>query len=160
MLSWIRGRAVALARREEDATRLSDFVAGLSGPKPQVRVPATAIYLTTREDVLPSALSLNLKHNRVLHEHLLLLKVTTSRAPRVAEDSRLTARDLAPGIRQIELRFGFAEKPDVVAALNAHKEQIGCDPTRASFFIGKRGARSIASSRGSALAGADLRLYG
>jgi KUP system potassium uptake protein len=137
MLSWRRGRAVALARREEDATRLSDFVAGLSGPKPQLRVPGTAIYLTTREDVLPSALSLNLKHNGVLHEHLLLLKVTTSRAPRVAEDSRFTARDLAPGIRQIELRFGFAEKPDVVAALNAHKEQIGCDPSRASFFMGR-----------------------
>jgi KUP system potassium uptake protein len=137
MLSWRRGRAVALARREEDATRISDFVAALSGPHPQLRVPGTAIYLTTREDVLPSALSLNLKHNGVLHEHLLLLKVTTSRAPRVAEGSRLTARDLAPGIRQVELSFGFAEKPDVVAALNAYSDVIGCDPSRASFFMGR-----------------------
>jgi KUP system potassium uptake protein len=137
MLSWRRGRAVALARREEDATRLTDFVAGLSGSNPQLRVPGTAIYLTTREDVLPSALSLNLKHNGVLHEHLLLLKVTTSRAPRVAEGSRLTAQDLAPGIRQVELRFGFAEKPDVLAALNAHREAIECDPSRASFFMGR-----------------------
>jgi KUP system potassium uptake protein len=137
MLSWRRGRAVALARLEENAIGLSDFVAGLSGPSPQLRVPGTAIYLTTREDVLPSALSLNLKHNGVLHEHLLLLKVTTSRAPRVAEDSRLIARDLAPGIRQVELRFGFAEKPDVVAALNAYSEVIGCDPSHASFFMGR-----------------------
>src|SRR3954469_17876468 len=63
MLTWRRGREVALARREEDAIPLATFIAGLSGPNPPVRVPGTAIYFTTREDVVPNALSLNLKHN-------------------------------------------------------------------------------------------------
>ena len=137
MLSWRRGREVALARREEDAIALDTFIAGLSGPNPPMRVPGTAIYLTTRKDIVPAALSLNLKHNGVLHESLILLKISTARSPRVAEADRVTAKDLAPGIRQAEMKFGFAEKPDVPAALAAHADVIGCDPSRASFFLGR-----------------------
>ena len=49
----------------------------------------------------------------------------------------MTAEDLAPGIRWVELHFGFAEKPDVPAAVAAHAEEVGCDPTTASFFLGR-----------------------
>ena len=137
MLSWRRGREVALARRGEDAVPLDTFIAGLTGPKPPLRVPGTAIYFTTRQDVVPAALSLNLKHNMVLHENLVLLKISTARSPRVVETARVIAKNLAPGIRQAEMRFGFAEKPDVPAALDIHAEEIGCDPSHASFFLGR-----------------------
>ena len=137
MLTWRRGRAVALARREEDAVSLGTFISGLPRQTLPLRVPGTAIYLTTRQDIVPSALSLNLKHNKVLHENLILLKVTTARVPRIPEASRVTVKELAPGIRQVEMQFGFAEKPDVPAALSAHAEAIGYEPTHASFFIGK-----------------------
>ena len=83
MLSWRRGREVALARREEDAVPLQTFIATLTGPNPPLRVPGTAIYFTTRQDVVPAALSLNLKHNGVVHERLMLLKITTARVPKV-----------------------------------------------------------------------------
>ena len=86
---------------------------------------------------MPSALALNLKHNGVLHKQLLLLKVTTERAPRVLEAARVTVEELSAGIQWVELRFGFAEKPDVPTALRAHAEEIGCDPTTASFFVGR-----------------------
>jgi KUP system potassium uptake protein len=137
MLSWRRGRAVALARREKDAIAFGDFIAGLSGPNAPSRVAGNAIYLTARQDVVPAALSLNLKHNRVLHEHLILLKVTTARVPRISEEARLTAQELAPGIQQVDIHFGFAEKPDVLATLKAHADEIGCNPTDASFFMGR-----------------------
>src|SRR3954452_20011628 len=104
---------------------------------PPVRVPGTAVYLTTQHDVVPSALALNLKHNGILHEQLVLLKVTTERAPRVSEAARAVVEKLATGIRLVELRFGLAEKPDVPAALHAHAEEIGCDPIAASFFLGR-----------------------
>jgi KUP system potassium uptake protein len=137
MLSWRRGREVALARRQEDAVPLATFIAGLSGPNPPVRVPGTAIYFTTREDVVPAALSLNLKHNGVVHEHLMLLKITTAREPRLAENRRLAIKELAPGVRQLEIVFGFAEKPDVPAVLSAHSEQLGKNVSQASFFLGR-----------------------
>jgi KUP system potassium uptake protein len=137
MLCWRRGRRVALARREEEAMSLDAFIAGLGKPGAPARVPGTAVYLTARRDAVPSALALNLKHNNVLHEQIVLLKVTTERTPRLDEESRATIEELTPGIRSVELRFGFAEKPDVMAALATHAEEIGCDPATASFFLGR-----------------------
>jgi KUP system potassium uptake protein len=137
MLIWRRGRAVALAHRAEDAMPLDAFIASLDEPGAPVRVPGTAVYLTTQRDLVPSALALNLKHNGVLHEWVVLLKVTTERAPRVAESARVAVEELSKGIRRVELRFGFAEKPDVPAALRTHADEVGCDPATASFFLGR-----------------------
>ncbi|TMJ60454.1 MAG: potassium transporter Kup [Alphaproteobacteria bacterium] len=137
MLIWRRGRAVALAHRSADAMPLDAFLTSLAQPGAPVRVPGTAVYLTTQHDLVPTALALNLKHNGVLHERLVLLKVTTERAPRVSETARVVVEELSTGIRRVELRFGFAEKPDVPAALQAHAEEVGCDPATASFFLGR-----------------------
>jgi KUP system potassium uptake protein len=127
MLIWRRGRAVALAHRSADAMPLDAFLISLAQPGAPVRVPGTAVYLTTQHDLVPSAFALNLKHNGVLHERLVLLKVTTERAPRVSETARVVVEELSTGIRRVELRFGFAEKPDVPAALQAHAEEVGCE---------------------------------
>ena len=136
MLCWRRGRDVAFAKRDADAVPLERFLAELGQPGGPVRVPGTGVYLTKQHDVVPAALTLNLRHNGVLHEHIVLLKVSTSRAPRVAESERVTVEEMAGGCRQVEIQFGFAEKPDVPAALAAHPE-AGCDPTTASFFMGR-----------------------
>jgi KUP system potassium uptake protein len=137
MLIWRRGRAVALAHRSADAMPLDAFLASLDQRDAPVRVPGTAVYLTTQRDLVPSALALNLKHNGVLHDRLVLLKVTTERTPRVVEDTRVVVEDLSKGIRRVEVRFGFAEKPDVPATLRAHAGEVGCDPATASFFLGR-----------------------
>jgi KUP system potassium uptake protein len=137
MLTWRRGRAVALARREEGAISLDDFIVSLRQSGAPQRVPGTAIYLSARRDVLPSALSLNLKHNRVLHDLVVILKVETERSPRLSEDQRIAVDCLAEGVRRVTLRFGFAEKPDVLKALNHHSEKVGFDPAKASFFLGR-----------------------
>jgi KUP system potassium uptake protein len=137
VLCWRRGRAAALARREEGAMPLDQFLARLDSPNAPIRIPGLAVYLTTRRDIVPDALALNLKHNRVLHERVLLLKVMTERAPRVAEPSRLNTEGLSGGLSLVEMRFGFAEKPDVPAALAAHADQTGCDPAAATFFLGR-----------------------
>ena len=137
MLSWRRGREVALARREADAIPLRTFIEGLSGTRPPLRVPGTAIYFTTRQDVVPAALSLNLKHNGVVHENLMFLRITTARVPKVADSDRISAEQLAPGLEQVEMKFGFAQKPDVPAALAAHSRELGPDVAKASFFLGR-----------------------
>ena len=136
-LTWRKGRTVAIARREEGAVSLAAFTASLDGPGPPLRVPGTAVYLTSRQDVVPAALMLNLKHNHVFHERMVLLKVSPSRTPRIADKERVTFTPVTPTISQVEMRFGFAEKPDVPAALTAHASEIGCDAAGASFFIGR-----------------------
>src|SRR2546421_9319301 len=135
MLIWRRGRAVALAHRSADAMPLDAFLASLDGPDAPIRVAGTAVYLTTQRDLVPSALALNLKHNGILQERLLLLlKVTTERAPRVAENTRVIVEELSKGIRRVEVRFGFAEKPDVPAALRRMLRRSGATrlPRRSS----------------------------
>ena len=137
MLVWRKGRQVALARRDENAVTLEKFLAGLSEPGAPIRMRGTAIYLTKQAEIVPAALGLNVKHNGVVHERVILLKVTTERSPRVAEDDRITAQELTAGFRSAWLKFGFAEKPDVMAALKLHQAETGCDPEEASFFIGR-----------------------
>ncbi len=102
-----------------------------------LRAPGTAIYLTEQTDNAPRALVLNLKHNGVVHDLVVLLKVTTSRAPRVSEAERAAVKQISDTVKQVELRFGFAEKPDVPAALQANRARLGFDPATASFFLGR-----------------------
>jgi len=102
-----------------------------------VRRPGTAVYLTKQTEVVPAALALNVRHNGVVHEHVVLLQVATSRSPRVAEAERVKAVELPSGFRRAEMQFGFAEKPDVPAALAAHRDVVGCDPATSSFFLGR-----------------------
>jgi KUP system potassium uptake protein len=137
MLCWRRGRAVAFAKRDADSQPLATFIASLGEAGAPVRMPGTAVYLAKQWETVPAALALNLKHNGVVHEHVLLLRVVTARSPQVPEAERLEVNDLAHGFREVELRFGFAEKPDVPAALDAHREVVGCDPGTASFFLGR-----------------------
>lgn len=137
MLCWRRGRAVALARRDQDAIPLNVFMASLSRPGAPIRMPGTAIYLTTQAQTVPAALALNVKHNGVVHDQVILLKVATVRAPRLSEESRIKIQTMSAGFQRVKLHFGFAEKPDVPAALAVHQEAIGCDPANSSFFLGR-----------------------
>ena len=137
MLTWRRGRDVAFARRSEDAVPLHKFIASLDQPCAPVRRPGTAIYLAKQTDTVPAALALNVKHNDVVHNRVVLLQVATTRAPRVAEADRIKVRELPAGFRQVEMHFGFAEKPDITAALAAHRDMVGCDPATSSFFLGR-----------------------
>ena len=136
MLLWRRGRAVLLARRDEGAPTLEAFLAGLDAPGAPLRVPGTAVYLTGQREVVPAALALNLRHNGVLHERVVLLHVLAERVPRIAEAERVTVQALPHGFRHVTLRFGFAEKPDVPAALRLHREEVGFAPDEASYFLG------------------------
>ncbi len=137
MLCWRQGRAVAFAKRDEDAVPLDEFIASLDEPDAPARIRGTAVYFTKQSEAVPASLALNVKHNGVVHERVLLLRVVTDHAPRVAEADRVQVEDLPAGFRQVDMHFGFAEKPDVPAALAAHREAVGCDPATASFFLGR-----------------------
>jgi KUP system potassium uptake protein len=136
MLIWRHGRAVLLARRDEGAPTLSAFIAGLGAPDAPRRVPGVAVYLTGQQETVPVALSLNLRHNGVLHESVVLLHVRSERVPRIRETERVVVTILPHGFRHITLHFGFAETPDVPAALRLHREAVGFAPEEASYFLG------------------------
>jgi len=136
MSTWRRGRQIVLARTSEDNLPLQRFITQLD-PKTLPRVKGTAVYLATRRDTLPYAFSDNLRHNKVLHERVVLLTVITERIPYVAEAERMTLVPLDKGFTQMALHFGFAEAPDVPAALEANRAKFAIDMAETSFFLGR-----------------------
>jgi KUP system potassium uptake protein len=137
MLCWRRGRLVALHKRDEHAEPLLPFIAHLAKANKPLRVPGTAIYLTQQIENVPAALALNLKHNGVLHQRVVLLTVITDRRPRAPEGERIREKALGAKFSRVELHFGFAEKPDVPTALSLHRDVLDFDPAQASYFMGR-----------------------
>jgi KUP system potassium uptake protein len=136
MSTWRRGRQIVLERTSEDNLPLKQFITQLDASK-LPRVTGTAVYLAARRETAPYALSDNLRHNKVLHQRVVLLTVITERVPYVAEAERMTVEPLDKGFTRMALRFGFAEAPAVPAALEAHRAEFPIDITDTSFFLGR-----------------------
>jgi KUP system potassium uptake protein len=137
MSTWRRGREAMFERLYRGAPSLPAFLATLSRRPPE-RVPGTAVFLTANPDTVPRALLHNLKHNKVLHERIVILKVETEDVPRVPAAERLVVEHLPANFHRVVLRCGFMERPDVVAALTSC--QLGPpEPTLmdTSFFLSR-----------------------
>ncbi|HUA56827.1 MAG TPA: potassium transporter Kup [Candidatus Sulfotelmatobacter sp.] len=135
MATWRKGRLALLAQLERDTLPLGDFIARLHDKR---RVPGTAIYMTSRLDVVPVPLLHNLKHNKVLHDRTVLLSVATEHVPRVAPAQRLTIRDLGDHFFAVTARYGFMEQPDIPRLLaDCATCDLVFDLMDTSFFIGQ-----------------------
>ena len=136
MWTWYRGRQAVALREHEQAVPIDTLLATIDADSLN-RPAGTAIYLTTFSDTASSSLMQNLRHNGVLHQHVVLLTVHLLDEPFVAPEDRLRVRELGSGLHRAVLCYGFMEKPDVghdVAGL----ERLGIpvDPVHTSFFIG------------------------
>ena len=137
MNTWKQGRDLLLARLRQDSLPLASFLARLPASR-IVRVPGIAVFLTGNPDFVPSALLHNLKHNKVLHEKVLVVTVNTLDVPEVAPDERAEVKELAPGISRISLRYGFMESPNIPRALESLRAKgVPFDPMQVSYFLGR-----------------------
>ena len=117
MLTWRKGEELMDKVRLEVRERSQQFVELLQAPIRPSRIPGTAIVLGRMAKGVPLALSHNVKCNRVLHENVLLVAVTTTEAPREPDEDRIVVAPIAEGITRAELRFGFMEEPNVPEGL-------------------------------------------
>jgi KUP system potassium uptake protein len=137
MLTWHRGRELLFARIRQDGLPLKSFIARLPQSR-TVRVPGTAVFMTSQAEFLPGALLHNLKHNKVLHERVLFVTVTNEDVPQVGADRRRAVEELAPNIYRIALRYGFQESPNIPRELEALAELgIPYEPMQTSYFLGR-----------------------
>ncbi len=157
MLTWRKGRRVLRSRLREICIPLDAFVSDLKSQNIR-RVPGTAVYMSGNQGT-PLALLHNLKHNKVLHEQVVLLTVRTEEVPYLAnQKDRVALENLHEGFWRAQIHFGFMEKPNVPVALDRVK-QVGLrfDPMRTTYFIGRETIlatrkRGISSWRGSIFA--------
>jgi KUP system potassium uptake protein len=138
MLTWRKGEEIMDAVRLEVRLRSKQFIEQLKRV-PAVRIPGTAVVLGRMTQGVPLALSQNLKFNGVLHERVLLVAVTMTETPRVADEERVSVTPISDGISRVELRFGFMEQPDVpkgLAVAVARGLIAQCDLAQVTYFTG------------------------
>ena len=135
MSTWHRGRRLVAERIDADNAGIADFMR--DGAPALTRVAGTAVFLASHRDTIPAALAENIRHNRVLHERVVLLTVMTERSPYVRPERRLEVQPLGQDITRLFLHFGFAERPDVPAALAACRDRFPIDVAETSFFVGR-----------------------
>ncbi|WP_376099811.1 potassium transporter Kup [Roseomonas sp. CCTCC AB2023176] len=135
MLTWRRGRDLLASRLRQDSLPLRSYIARLPQSR-TIRVPGTAVFMTSNAELVPNALLHNLKHNKVLHERVLFVTVNTEDVP-VAERRR-TVEELAPGIHRVSLCYGFQETPNIPKELESLREVgVEFNPMQSSYFLGR-----------------------
>jgi KUP system potassium uptake protein len=137
MTTWRRGRELVLRELKQSGLALEPFIDSLTA-HPPLRVPGTAIFLTANINAVPNALLHNLKHNKVLHERNVLMTVETLESPVAEYGERTEITALGNEFFRLTLRFGFAEEPDIPAALQSCSAKgLGFDMMDTTFFISR-----------------------
>jgi len=137
LTTWKRGRSILRERLSKETMPLDVFIGSIES-HPPVRVPGTAVFLTNMPGRVPHALLHNLKHNKVLHERVVLLTVTTRDIPKVALPERLQIEELGCNFQQYEAFFGFKEDPDVPKLLEeCGRRGFPFDMMDTSFFVSR-----------------------
>ncbi len=137
MITWINGRERLLKARWDQALPLQDFITQISKSQPH-RISGTAIFMVPHEDITPLALLHNLKHNKVLHERVVLMNMAIVDTPYVPDDERVQTRHLDHNIHAVHVSYGYMEEPNVmraVALLRAREFHFSL--MEISFFVGK-----------------------
>jgi KUP system potassium uptake protein len=138
LTTWYKGRKLLRDRVVNDSIRLPDFITALLAHPPH-RVEGTAVFLTAHIDFTPVALLHNLKHNRVLHERVIFLKLSIWDVPYVRDEDRLTINDMGGNIYIVRAVHGFKETPDMnnVLALMEKEQGLKLDVNDTSFFLAR-----------------------
>jgi KUP system potassium uptake protein len=145
MSTWKRGREILAQRLRVDALPIEHFLADIA-THPPARVPGTAVFMTGNPSAVPLALLHNLKHNKILHEHVVLLAVATEDVPRVPRAERVEITSLGNGFHRIIMHYGFMEDPNIPRALGIiSTDGLQFKPMETTYFLGRE--RLIATEK-------------
>lgn len=137
LTTWAKGRKLMMERMREAAMPIKIFVS--SAATSATRVSGTAVFMTSSADGVPHALLHNLKHNKILHERIVLLTIKIANVPFVDPTRRCKMEDLGQGFHRMILKYGFMEEPNVPAALS---DVTSCGPAfkmmDTSFFLARQ----------------------
>lgn len=137
MSTWKLGRAELTRRQRASLVPLEDFIRNIARSSAP-RVAGTAVFLSGTSDLVPHALLHNLKHNKVLHQRIVLLTILTENVPHVPLGRRAEVEDLGEGFFRLVGRFGFMDQPDVNSLLRlAVPKGLETAPMDTSFFVGR-----------------------
>ena len=147
MLTWRRGTRILAGIAGANEVGLADFIAMMETSS-ITRAPGTAVFLTGNPQATPTALLHNIKHNKVLHTHNIILTVITEDTPRPPAGDRTSVKRLSESFTAVILRFGYMEEANVPAGLAACRRQgVPFELMSASFFLSRRALRPSRASK-------------
>jgi len=137
MLTWKTGRTMVYTRLKNEAMELAPFIEAI-GAHPPTRVSGSAIFMTPNPDGVPHAMLHNLKHNKVLHEKVVILTVKFLDYPHTTPEERVSLETLPHEFYKVTVRYGFKDDPDLPRDLVSCREQgLVLEAMDTSYFIGK-----------------------
>ncbi|MBX5484384.1 MAG: potassium transporter Kup [Myxococcaceae bacterium] len=137
MSTWKKGRAILSERMRNRTFPLGLFLSNLAS-NPPLRVPGVAVFMTSNPEGTPPALMHNLKHNKVLHQRVVLLTISTAEVPHIREEERVELEALEHGLYRVIARYGFMETPDVPELLALlRKKGLELRMMDTTFFLGR-----------------------
>ncbi|EHD23747.1 MULTISPECIES: low affinity potassium transporter Kup [Brenneria] len=135
MTTWKSERFRLLRRLHEHGNSLDAMIASLE-KSPPLRVPGTAVYLSRATHVIPFALLHNLKHNKILHQRVVLLTMRNEDAPYVLNARRVTVEQLSPTFWRVIANYGWRETPNVEEVFHrCWQDGLTCQMMETSFFM-------------------------
>jgi KUP system potassium uptake protein len=138
LVTWKRGRQLLMERLAPGAIPIEPFIQSVTA-HPPTRVPGTAVFLTAASEGVPHALLHNLNHNKVLHERIVLLTVSTTDIPHVADEDRIEVHPLGTDFYRVVVHYGFKDEPDVPRALElASAKGLPFEMMATSFFLSRQ----------------------
>ena len=156
IITWRRGTGMLVKKTRRTEVPIDTLFRSLEKKPPHI-VPGTAVFLTSDPDFAPTSLLHNLKHNKILHEHNVILTIITADTPRVPEEERVQITPLSKYFSRVALKFGYMEAPNVPKALAvARKHGWQFDIMSTSFFLSRRALKPSAQSGMPQLAGPSV----
>lgn len=147
MTTWKRGRRMLADELASRMLPMEMFLDDIDRVRPP-RVPGMGVFLSSNPDGVPVVLLHHFKHNKTLHERIVMMSVLVETVPEVPPARRVEVRDLGRGLVQVKAHYGFMETPNVPRALGLAAEalRIPYEPSRASYFLGRE--TLLATGRG------------
>jgi KUP system potassium uptake protein len=137
MTTWKTGRRLVADRLTARAIPLDEFIRTVAQVKPR-RVPGTAVFMTAQPTGTPPALAHNMRYNKVLHETVVVLTVSTGQRPHVPAGERLSVEPLGHDLFNVRVQYGFMEDPNVPEALALARHQgVPLDGDDLIYFLGR-----------------------
>ncbi|MBK8251631.1 MAG: potassium transporter Kup [Polyangiaceae bacterium] len=137
MTTWKTGRAALYAFIKEAALPLQIFLDDIENQKLH-RVRGTAVFMSSNPDATPPVLLHHVKHNKVLHEQLVLLSIHSERVPEVPIERRVEVVDKGQGVFQVVARYGFMQTPNVPSVMESCKKYgIHYEVNTTSYYLGR-----------------------
>lgn len=136
LTTWKRGRDLLRESQRDDSVQVDPFLSDIAATPP-LRVAGTAVFMTSSREGIPPALLHNLKHNKVLHETVVLMTVTTEKIPRVPPEKRREIHRLGAGFFRINLHYGFMETPNIPRVLKSSSRDFDIDISDTTFFLSR-----------------------